>query len=183
MFIVGFAVALDALEIAVELFTTALGATTLGVAGGCALGAQYAGAVGCKVGGALGGIIGIFAQGTGAGEVMGALLGYVIDASITVGLGTMLVMFLVLSGRMSLKNFMYTTGVFVFKLLPIFGLAPGWTKYAWDCTGNEKEVLDAARENNILSADYTSTPEATRRQMQDMVWYPPRTSQPNEQTA
>ena len=128
---VTFAALIDLSEIIIEFAMTALGATAGGAAGGCAVGAYYGGQVGCAVGAALGGFLGFLAQTTGAGEVMGFLLGYLLSVCIALSFGVMLATALFLTDNLEFFPTMY---VFVGKLVPLLGLAPGWSWYAWRCT-------------------------------------------------
>jgi hypothetical protein len=153
---------IDLFEIVVELAMTAIGSTGAGAVGGCAVGAYYAGQVGCTVGAALGGLLGFFAQTVGAGAVMGFMLGYVLTVMITFSFGAALVAALLLTGHFKWFPTMY---VFGGKLLPFLGLAPGWLIYAWHCTGKDLVVKKRA-EANVEKVKEAAV--ASARAMQDI---------------
>jgi len=167
--ILTFAIFIDGLEMAVEAAMVALGSTGGGAIAGCALGAQYAGDIGCYFGGLAGGALGFLAQGTGLGEVLGALMGYVIDVGITFTFGAILLMFIICARKF---KFFPTMAIFGLKLLPFLGVAPGWTWYAWHSTRASKAELESARKKeNVLSEQYTNSPAARVRQMREPQLY------------
>lgn len=141
--IVTFAILIDGLEMAIQAAMMAIGSTALGSVAGCALGQQYAGNIGCALAGAAGGVIGFLAQGTGAGQAIGTMLGYIVNIGITFTFGMVLLSFLIFSGNFKFFPTMYVFGL---KMLPFLGIVPGWTWYAWHCTGQNKTVLAAARQ-------------------------------------
>lgn len=168
--LVMFAICIDGLEFMIELALTALGATGGGTVAGAVAGAAACAKLGTTVagacaaaGGAAGGVVGFFAQWVGAGEVVGFVLGYVLSVAITFSFGVALVTALVLTGNFKL----FATGyVFAGKLIPILGLAPGWTAYAWHCTGGQARALSRARQAaGRLTRGFTDRPDAQERQM------------------
>ncbi len=137
-FILAFAGAIDALEAILVMAMTALGSTAAGAVGGAAAGAAACSGLGATaanacgaVGAALGGYVGFLAQGTGAGEAIGFMLGYVMSICISLSFGVMLVTILIFMRRF---KGLYTGYVFLLKLIPVIGVAPGWFVYAWKCT-------------------------------------------------
>lgn len=164
--ILAFAAIIDAFEFFLVWAMTALGSTALGAAGGCAVGYQYAGKLGCAVVGTLGGFLGIAAQGTGVGAVIGFMLGYIMSICITLSFGVMLVTILIFLGRARFR--MALTGyVFLSKMVPLVATAPSWTYYAWKCTAKPVEEEGAPQKHSgaslLLQKTYNRTPFADIR--------------------
>lgn len=132
--LVGLAVIFDLFEILVEFATTALGVVAAGTVGGCAIGAHYAGQTGCAVGAAIGGFIGVLANWVGAGEVAGAIVGYVLDVGFSIAAFALLLSFLILTKRMTFSRWLFISGTLFAKLIPIINIAPAWSACTWSCS-------------------------------------------------
>ncbi|TSC68480.1 MAG: hypothetical protein G01um101456_635 [Parcubacteria group bacterium Gr01-1014_56] len=118
-----FALCIDGFQFLISLALSVV-ALIPGTTGGCAVGAYFAGEIGCAVLGVLGSfpvINGVLATVT---EPIGIALGFAISICISFTLGSMLVLFLQMFGMLDKKAAVL---VYMGEVLPGFSMLPAWT--------------------------------------------------------
>ncbi len=147
-----FAICIDGFQFLISLALSVV-ATLPGTTGGCAVGAYFAGEVGCAVLGVLGSfpvINGALAMVT---EPIGMALGFAISVCISFTLGTMLILFLQLFGLLDKKAAVLT---YMGEVLPGFSVLPAWTALVLRCLyTNNKGVLTAGLVSSVLTVGST----------------------------
>jgi hypothetical protein len=147
VFLIGFAVFIDALQVAFGLAFAALEAVTpvgggVGAAGVCA--AFSTGIVNKLINGLT---CFVFGAGTSAFAIP---IGGAVDVVISFTLGGALIAALVFTGYFSIGA---VTGGSLVELIPFFDIIPGWTFMAWKCVHNKKQQERAAKAARVQQTE------------------------------
>jgi hypothetical protein len=138
-----FAFAIDGFQLLIDLAVSRI-ATLPGTVGGCAIGAQLGGKLGCLILGAFGSIPVINGGLAILTEPIGIAVGFAIGVCISMIFGSMLVLFLELAGVLDRKA---ATAVYIGEALPGVGAFPAWTGLVIRCALKEskKKLLATAK--------------------------------------